>query len=218
MRKIDKSVILSTAYKNWEEQLELEGKPHPRYNSSKGEFYFDVAMNLLHCQQGLCAYTEVQLCNQAPIEPARWQKGRYVGNGKKEFDGTLDHFDESLKAKKDDAQGRKDWLWDNLFMVHTDVNNSKGIRPVDSILKPDSPDYDEFRLLDYDTDTRRYRANLSLQEAERDRVNQMIEILGLNRPNVISRPWGIVQNVLEYGFVAREFPTAQAFCRKHGSN
>lgn len=55
MRKIDKSKILSTVYKNWEENLEINNQNHPAYdsNASKFRFYKDIVMNLFHVQGGL---------------------------------------------------------------------------------------------------------------------------------------------------------------------
>jgi len=43
MRKLDKTKILSTVYKNWETLL-IQGE-HPVYSSSK-KFYIDIVMNL----------------------------------------------------------------------------------------------------------------------------------------------------------------------------
>jgi len=71
MKNIDKSVILSTAYKEWEENLEAKQLPHPAYNSSQGQFYRDIIMNLYHCQNGLCAYTERTLVLTKPLLESR---------------------------------------------------------------------------------------------------------------------------------------------------
>ena len=68
MRKINKNKILSTKYKEWEEQLEQNKQNHPEYASSKNEFYNDVVMNLLNAQGGLCAYTEMRLCSEKTIK------------------------------------------------------------------------------------------------------------------------------------------------------
>jgi hypothetical protein len=62
MRKIDKNQQLSTAYQTWENNLEINGLNHPSYNSSNGAYYKDIVMDALRCQNGLCAYTEIQLC------------------------------------------------------------------------------------------------------------------------------------------------------------
>ena len=48
MKKIDKTNILSTKYKDWEEGLES----HPVYNSSNNKYYKDIVMNLLYVQKG----------------------------------------------------------------------------------------------------------------------------------------------------------------------
>ena len=54
MQKIDKTtIILSTRYKTWEEDLETNGKRHPKYTSSNHEFYYDIVMNLFHLAKSL---------------------------------------------------------------------------------------------------------------------------------------------------------------------
>ncbi|RDB05254.1 hypothetical protein [Runella aurantiaca] len=75
----------------------------------------------------------------------------------------LYHFDASLK-------NGKAWLWDNLFMVLGKANNDKDDKPIDSILKPDSPDYDPFRLLEYDYELDELIPNLGLHEDEQKRI------------------------------------------------
>ena len=52
MRKIDKSKILSTVYKKWEEALENNQEDHPQYES-KHRFYTDVIM-CLHREENSC--------------------------------------------------------------------------------------------------------------------------------------------------------------------
>jgi hypothetical protein len=211
MRRIDKTEILSTKYKAWEESL--VGKPHPQYNSTQGAFYLDIAMNLLYCQKGLCAYTEVQLCPLEFLNPENWEKGRYKYDIKP-FNGQLEHFDEALKSKKGELLGKKDWDWDNFFVVDADTNNRKGSQAVDSILKPDLPDYNPFRLLSYNTDTHHFIANPQLTNSEKERVSAMIEVLGLNFPNLVDRRRNTVAKAIEFGTVEieNEFPTAFAFC------
>ncbi len=181
MRKINKSCDLSTVYKTWEEALEASNQPHPKYNSSKGEYYWDIVMQLHRCQGGLCAYTEQELCDEPLFVTENWSDGRYSNPPQREGRfGQLEHFDESLKSKKDDIVGKKDWLWDNFFMVHSDINQRKGIKPVDNILKPDLEDYDPFEKLDYDFDLHVFIPNSNLSEADFERVKNMIEVLGIN--------------------------------------
>jgi hypothetical protein len=185
MRKIDKTEILSTEYKKWEKELEKNKAKHPKYDSSvKEQFYNDVVMNLLFCQKGLCAYTEIQLCSQDSIQKTNWSDGKYKSTVKQN-NGQLEHFDETLKSKKTDKVGKKDWLWSNFFMVDSDTNIRKGTKEVDYILKPDSEDYNEFVLLDYNIDTHQFIANLSLSDEKRKRINRMLnEVLGINFPNL----------------------------------
>lgn len=177
MRKIDKSRMLSEAYKNWVEDLDIRGAGHPDYDSSSGitgrQHYLHIVMNLFHCQDGLCAYTEARLCSCYHYSDDCWENGVY-NKPKPESQGQLDHFDPRLKK----TQG---WAWHNFFMVHTDVNTKiKGSKNVDEILKPDNDDYDEFKLLFYDCEKHVYIANPALSTNDRERVRRMIEILGIN--------------------------------------
>ena len=175
MRKIDKSKILSTVYKKWEEALENNQEDHPQYKSTH-RFYTDVLMNLYHIQDGLCAYTEKKiLASEYTFTKDNWVGGMYKSIKPKHF-GELEYFDSALKSTRA-------WLWDNLFMVMNKVNNEKRTNPTDPILKPDRPDYDPYELLDYDFEKQIFFANIKsgkLNQSEIDRINNMIDILGLN--------------------------------------
>jgi hypothetical protein len=155
MRHIDKTKILATKYKEWVNELNNSGEKHPE----NSRYYIDVVMNLLYCQEGVCAYTEMFLCSPKLLKKSRWENGRYQNEGiiideygnlvrieskskKVETLGTLEHFDPELK-------GEKFWDWDNLFVIHSKINTAKGAQEVDNILKPDSPDYNPFELLTY---------------------------------------------------------------------
>ena len=176
MRKIDKSTILSSKYKEWEEGLELD--KHPEYNSSKNKYYHDIKMSLLYCQKGLCAYTEQVLCNSEYIDSENWDEGKYTKtltpDDKNAIQGDLEHFDESLKPKNG-------WQWDNLFIVATHNNcRIKGSKPVKPILKPDSHDYDPYKYLTFDSEEGIFGANGALDDLEKEDVEYMIRTLGLN--------------------------------------
>jgi len=176
MRKLDKTKILSTEYKRWEEGLEKKDKKHPSYGSEK-EYFVDIFTNLLHVQKGLCAYTEKFICDFEKVSDKNWEKGRFKNQkiSIKPFckGGNVEHFNSDLKKNKA-------YLWDNLFFVDTDVNNLKSTKSVDTILKPDLPDYDEFKLLEYDYNEHIFIANTDLSDKQQDRINKMIEILGIN--------------------------------------
>ena len=170
MQKIDKTFILSSEYKQWEESMR---ETHTPYNSSNNKYYYDVVMNLLHCQKGVCAYTKMSLCDEKYYKEEYWKDGKYIIS-KPEFMGALDHFNPALKKGKG-------WLWDNLFVVQKDINDkAKRNRPVDDILKPDSVMYDPFSLLEYDEKVHVFIANTDLEESLQVRINDMIEILGIN--------------------------------------
>jgi len=179
MKKINKAKILS---KNYESFLKsLEGKEHPQYDSSKNEYYLDIKMSLLHCQNGLCAYTEKYLCDPKFIDKENWDENKYnlvlTKFDKDSIKGDLEHFDESLKDKKA-------WLWDNLFIVDTHTNcRVKGRKSIKSILKPDSEDYDPYKYLEFDFETGVFSALSTLSIEEKKDVTYMIQILGLNCHN-----------------------------------
>jgi hypothetical protein len=175
MQKINKSKILSTVYKNWEEALENEQKDHPQYDSSH-RFYTDVIMNLYHIQNGLCAYTEKKiLASEYTYTEGNWENGKYKSDKPRHI-GELEHFDPKLKTQQA-------WLWDNLFMVLNKVNHEKSNITTDIILKPDHENYDPYEVLDYDFDKHIFFANVKngkFNQSEIDRINNMINVLGLD--------------------------------------
>lgn len=175
MKKLDKSKILSKDYQKWLEEL---GDIHPPYNSSNNSHYFDIKMSLLYCQDGLCAYTEQMLCDTKFIAPTNWDKNKYTKilqqNEINSIQGDLEHFDESLKPANA-------WLWDNLFIVQTHTNcRIKGTKPINIILKPDSPSYDENKYLQFDFTSGVFTPHNDLTSTEKQEVQKMIEILGIN--------------------------------------
>ncbi len=173
MKKIDKSKILSKKYLNWMEELKTE---HPTYDSSH-KYIEDIKMNLLHCQNGLCAYTEEQLCDLKLLKKSCWKDGRYIQSIENEdmINGDLEHFDCTLKKTQA-------YLWDNLFMVNSNINcRIKGTKPINPILKPDSKDYDPFKYLEFDDNINRFIPNIRLLEQEKKDVIEMIETLGINK-------------------------------------
>ena len=213
MRKIDKTTILSTIYKQWEELLET----HPEYDSSKNKFYYDVMMNLFHCQDGLCAYTEQMLCIPDFYDTQNWDEGIYKKPSNWSVKGQLEHFD--AKKKKE-----KGWLWDNFFMADADVNTKiKRTNPVDEILKFDRPDYDEFELLEYNSQGHIFIANTTLEESIQERINKMLFILGVNHEPVRTVREEYLEIQLRCILVElntwndvkiNQFPTAFEFCKR----
>jgi len=217
MRRIDKTKILATEYEKWVKELNKQGEKHP----ANSKYYVDVLMNLLCCQEGVCAYTEMQLCDPGHIETEKWQDGRYIALEKKvdldgnitysetkcskvETFGTLDHFNPRLKVEKS-------WNWDNLFAVHSKINTAKGSQEVDEILKPDSPGYDPFKLLDYNERTHCFYAHPDRSEDERLRIQTMIKVLQLNYDFVLSQRKKYFNKLRKHHKVEEEFPVDQFF-------
>ncbi len=173
MKKIDKKTIISTQYKSWVESINGD---HPNYYSSH-KFVKDIKMSLLSCQNGLCAYTEEQLCDLKLLKDECWKDGKYI----KELDnedlvnGDLEHFDCILKENKA-------YLWDNLFMVNSNINcRVKGTKLINPILKPDTPEYDPFKYLQFDDKINRFIPNINLSKQDKIDVLEMIDVLGINK-------------------------------------
>jgi hypothetical protein len=170
MQVIKKKCAKATVYKAWLDGL--TGK-HPKYVSSSFRFYIDIKANLMICQKGLCAYTEIRLDDDTVFAAsAQWKKGKYVGDT--EVQGQLDHWDASLKKTKG-------WDWDNFFLTHNSVNNSKLARPVHSFMKPDSTGYSPEKYLDYNYLLHEFTVSPSVKGlAKRTQIQDMINVLGLN--------------------------------------
>ena len=179
MRKLDKTLILATGYKGWQDKLEEEGKTHPAYTSGN-KFYRDIMANLLWVQQGVCAYTEQFLFDHVELLPENWENGKY-NKDEFEFSGHLEHYDESLKEEKG-------WLWGNLFVVHADINTKrKGSKPVKYALKPDADNYDPFYLLEYDFRNHVFAANRERDFDVQELITHDIFVLGLNYQSVVQK-------------------------------
>jgi hypothetical protein len=172
MRKIDKSKILSTEYKMWMDvELNEKNKKHP--TNSRHKYRQDVIMNLLHCQRGVCAYTERFLCDPEDFSEDKWEKGRY-NSKKRKYYGELEHFNPVLKKNKY-------WEWGNLFVISGTINRVKNKKEVDYILKPDSPEYDPFSLLEYNEKKHIFVPHTDIKdETIRERIRRMIDVLHLN--------------------------------------
>lgn len=174
MQKINKSLELATEYKKWLDGINRKAV-HPRYTSSNHRFYYDIVSNLLWVQKGLCAYTELFLCDVELFEKSKWQNGKF---NKFDFKGQLDHYDATLKEKKG-------WDWSNFFMIDSDVNRKKNDKKMSGLLKPDHDDYDPFYFLQYDFKTHNFIPNAERTDAQQDRILKEINILGLNFQPII---------------------------------
>ena len=169
MRKIEKTNILSVKYKEWVDKLNHDEVEHPH----RSAYYDDVVMNLLLCQKGVCAYTEMLLCHPGPLKANQWKNGRYAHKSPETI-GELDHFDPQLKKNKY-------WEWQNLFVVLERINRRKGAKEVDDILKPDSPGYDPTALLEYNEKRNIFIPHTGIEdEAVRARIQYMIDVLHIN--------------------------------------
>lgn len=217
MRKINKSILYSTKYKKWLEALEKNGEKHPKYSSS-GEFYVDIKLESLRCQGGLCAYTEMRLCDLSVLSKDKWKDGKYKDQ-KVKTAGQVEHFDSTLKEEKG-------WLYSNLFVADDRVNMYvKRTDEVTDLMKPDHKDYDPKKRIEFDSSEYVYRASSTIEDKdERKEIDRMIEVLGINYPgHVWSRRKSFVlklKNEIKRGlydptdYQNSEFPTALSFILK----
>jgi transcriptional regulator of met regulon len=182
MQKIDKSKKVATAYHTWLKSLKNKKQPP---NSATFRFYKDVLMNLLICQNGLCAYTEMRLLSEADLKKAQkdFKNGRYTGL-LRDMPSDIEHFDSRLKENYG-------WKWDNLFAVFSTINQKVKRREeqklldngesVHEILKPDTKNYDPLVLLKYNSKENIFYPNTEeLTASEIKQVQEMIICLGLN--------------------------------------
>jgi hypothetical protein len=198
MRKLDKTEILAIGYKNWQDGF-LHNEPHPKYNSSAGKFYYDIIANLIWIQKGLCAYTEFRMQDFTKCTPENWNNNTFK---KFDFAGELDHYNPSLK----NTQG---WLWDNFFLIDSDVNSKKvkGSKKPHSLLKPDKPDFNPCFYLEYDVTSHLFRPSKIRTIDEQNLILHDINALGLNwQPTVERRAKYLneIINDVKYGVVTFE--------------
>ena len=179
MKKLDKSKakILATVYKEWVDDLEKNSTIHDKHSTSH-KYYYDVVANLLLIQSGLCAYTEQFLFDPEELKGNLWLNGIYT-KGEFQFYGELEHYDASIKQK-----GRA-WLWENLFVANSDINRTKWQHQVKYALKPDTEDYDPYKLLEYNFNAHKYVPNRNLPFDQQIEILSDINVLGLNFPSLI---------------------------------
>jgi ribulose bisphosphate carboxylase small subunit len=145
-------------YKEWIDKLCQKNETCTNYYSSH-KYCNDIKANLILKQDGVCAYTEIELDDPSQFSDNDWTNGKYTGVA--QFEGTLDHFDSSLKDK-----GRESWLWENFFFVHPRINTQKNDAIVYGFLKPDEEDYSPEKYLDYDIDLHVYTVNNNITEVD----------------------------------------------------
>jgi hypothetical protein len=201
MRRIDKSKILSTKYKKWLDKLNHDKKKHPPKSDT---YYKDVVMNLLYCQKGLCAYTEMLLCAPGLITEKNWENGRYKPKNPGRF-GQLEHFNPKQKENKY-------WEWGNLFVIHSRVNLLKSDQEVDDILKPDSTKYDPLELLEYKRGSHIFRPHSKITDEKLiQRIRRMICLLQLNNETIRYERETFLEKVTAYIEVGRSFEIDRFF-------
>jgi len=204
MKKINKTIVFATQYANWYKEC-----GHDISYISNQQFYNEVLAELLICQDGLCAYTEKELLSQKEINDLRNNFCNHVSLKFNEREHIqIEHFDSTLKK----ADG---WNWNNLFAVYSVINKAKNVKPVDTILKPDAIDYEANTLLDYDCKEHIFFAHPELNDSIVNRVNKMIEVLGLNHRTIKSERKKYIRTKLMQldNEAEHEFPTALNICR-----
>jgi hypothetical protein len=188
--------------------LELPGTTPVQYSSSHPH-YLEVVMSLFACQNGLCAYTEQRLCAPEHFSENLWENGYYDPDGRRpDFEGHVEHFDPTLKQNFG-------WRWDNLFMVDSDVNTKiKKTRPVEHFLelKPDHPAFHPDHWLEYSPLIHWFVPHRDLTSDDRNRVQEMIDTLGLNYSPVVAKRRELIEAFLCLNRQPQHFPTAYRMC------
>lgn len=173
MRKLNKTLSLSTEFSNWYAKNKSK-----EYNSTR-LFYYDVLYELLIIQDGLCAYTEFRLIDESSLEKFKvgFKKGKYSIDFFPDIPAQIEHF--SKEKKKNSG-----WDWDNLFAVFNDVNLQKNHLEnkygIDDILKPDRLEYNPSEYIMYNKSLHIFLPNSNLNKSLQDKVANMIIVLGLN--------------------------------------
>lgn len=176
MRKIDKSILLATKYKEWLDDLSKKEKNHPKYNSSNFKYYYDIVANLVWLQAGLCAYSERKMQDPLRCAPEKWKDGAFK---QFQFSGHLDHYNNTLKSSKG-------WDWNNFFIIDADLNvKNKRDNCPNGILKPDLADYDPNFYLEYKLPDHIFVPNRNLDFETQEKVRHDLTCLGLNFDPII---------------------------------
>jgi uncharacterized protein (TIGR02646 family) len=77
--------------------------------------------------------------------------------------------------------------WTNLFLVCSSCNHAKREQWTAALLKPDDIDYEFTRYFSYQFDTGRIIPNAAASSQERNRAQETIQLLDLNRPGLCTR-------------------------------
>lgn len=186
MRKIDKTNKLATAFHAIIDGHEAAGTNHPNYTAGpfRSAHYESVFMNLVVCQNGLCAYTEDIITTKTHEIAGTWEDGKYSGEySRKDFDGSIDHYESALKTSKG-------WLFGNLFAVSTFINTHKLQKNAATTFKPDGENYDPYTYLRYHFPQHIFIPNPEYVLNDEGRYNEvkgMIHALGLNLQTIIDK-------------------------------
>ena len=193
---------------------------YPEYSSSN-KYYNDVYINLLICQNGLCAYSEMfiyeyyEKCQKNDY----WKNGRYVGE-KLKIGADIEHF-----LAKSLCNLECDWKWSNLFLVDTKINRDiKKNKPVYAFMRPDNPEYDPLKYLVYDIEMNFFVPKYTLDKETRVQVKEMLKTLGINSDGVWAKRKSKLQQYLENAILedknfaslkkeVKEFYTAFVLCK-----
>ncbi len=213
MRSLDKQLRFAQAYRLWQN----ENPSHP-YDSSKNPFHKDVLTELLILQDGLCAYTEFRLVSKEQLDAYQsgFISGKQTVAPQTKAMAHLDHFDNTKKEKNG-------WSWENFFAVFGPINEDKGSKPIDPLMKPDREGYDPTELLEYDENFHFFIPNPKRNPKEQETIRKMILVLGLNNPTIIiHRRKELIEAIRRqkwFGTPAEvdQFPTAFAMIQRNPS-
>jgi len=149
---------------------------YPKYSSSY-KFSTDVFVNLLICQKGVCAYSEmgIDFDFEEKSNSERWKDGCYLVE-KPKIDADIEHYQSKANCERE-----CDWDWNNLFLVSKHINQSiKRDKPVYDFMRPDHPDYSPEKYLYYSFDTQMFVPHPDLDEQTYKQVDETLTTLGIN--------------------------------------
>jgi hypothetical protein len=97
--------------------------------------------------------------------------------------------------------------WENALtqanQEHPTYNSSKGEY------------YNPFEFLEYSPNTHHYIPNTDLSQPVREQIQKMIDVLGINFPNIVDKRRRTVDFIVKYPFEGEnQFPTAVAMYRQ----
>ncbi len=181
LHEAKKEKLATQFFKDIKVYQQKNNEKYPKYGSNY-KYYKDVFVNLLICQKGLCAYSEMALDfdYSEKKEANLWKKGRFIGK-KTIIDADIEHYKAKSSCKEE-----CDWDWNNLFLVSIHINQRiKRDKPVANFMRPDNQKYAPEKYLCYDFNTQMFVPKPSLDDKTYQEVDKTISTLGINTSDTV---------------------------------